>query len=300
MSGKGAKGKGSKGSGNGLSSLSSKRKTGKGKGPGGDGEQEQEDEKQENGNGEGDGEEQDTDCRPDLAEDPVARRASQGDANAARELEQRWALDIEAARQHHKNTTRGDLPGGWGTIIKDLFIGENMRFPDSSYRRVGRRSEEIGELLPGTIYTGIPDVTVLWDTSGSMYGLEKTILSEVGGICEDLNLSIRNIMCDCVVQAIYDSVTDVDVSILGEKGIKGGGGSDFAPALRLMEMENNDSLMLVFTDGYIGTSEMPPPLLKGALWIIIPETGPKPATWGDVIFVNSKGFVVEKEGAIKL
>jgi len=263
----------------------------------------------EKGEGEGEGEEQESDCRPDLADSDEAKRAAHGDDGAIRDLERYWALEIEAARQHHRNTTRGDLPGGMSMILKELYdhkvtwaeyvsnyIGENMRFPDSSYRRIGRRSEEVGEIMPGVVFTGVPDVTVLWDTSGSMYGLEATILSEVAGICEELSLTIRIIMCDAKVQAVYESFDDADKDSFAKEGkIKGGGGSDFSPAFKLMEDEANDNLVIVFTDGYIGAPAVPPPLLKGVLWVIIPNTGPRPAEWGDAIFVTDKGIVVEPD-----
>ena len=248
------------------------------------------------------------DCRPDLAESEVAKKAAQGDENAQRQMKQQWAIDLKAAEINHNNQKRGTLPADMLKVINDmlepviswkeyvsLFIGENAGDPDFSYARPSRRSEAAKAILAGTRKSGFPEVTVLWDTSGSMNGLETQILSEVQGICEELSLRIRVLLCDACLQGDYDNIENAQ-AVIDAGGVRGGGGSNFKPAFELLESECNDSLIIVFTDGYIEVPRNMPPTLKGVLWVLMSESAPDPTsgTWGISINVDKKGNIMKE------
>ena len=209
-------------------------------------------------------------------------------------------MEVKAAEIAHNDATQGDLPGMFRKLLDDLyeptitwseyvskFVGENLGGCELTYRRPSRRSESVGEILPGRDRRTNADLTILWDTSGSMNGWEKRILTEIDGLCEELGLAVRVIICDAKVHAdLEDCESAIDII----EGVKGGGGSDFRPAFTLLEEENDDSLLIGFTDGWIDVPSVPPPHLRGVLWIIT-EHG-KNMPWGTNIKINNNGEVI--------
>ena len=239
------------------------------------------------------------DCRGDLAETEQGRDAARGDGAAQRELEKTWKIAVEAAAQSHESQSRGSLPGSIQKIVNDIrdpkvawqtvlgqWIGENAGKDESTYMRPSRRSESAGAILAGVRRTGLPDVTILWDTSGSMNGTAAEILSEVDSIVSELGLTIRLISCDC---AIHADVEGIDTTEKVIPNIKGGGGSDFTPAFDRLRTEGNGSVVVAFTDGYIGTPPTQPETLKGVLWVLT-QNGARPAAWGQAIKLDKDGY----------
>lgn len=243
------------------------------------------------------------DCRGDLSESQDGRDAGKGDQGAQGKLDKDWKIHTEAARQVHETALgRGSLPAGvqkildelldpkvhWSTVLSQ-WIGENAGKQDFTYQRPARRSESAGELLPGVLRTDLPDVTILWDTSGSMTGQETAILSEVADIVDELGLTIRLIVCDCAIYADADRLDNIEAVI---PHVKGGGGSDFSPAFDRLTEEGNTSVVIAFTDGYIGVPQTQPESLKGVLWVIT-DRGQRPASWGRAIMLDKDGYVEE-------
>jgi predicted metal-dependent peptidase len=239
------------------------------------------------------------DCRGDLAETEQGRDAARGDGAAQRELEKTWRIAVEAAAQSHEQQSRGSLPGSIQKIVDDIrdpkvswqvvlgqWIGENAGKDDPTYMRPSRRSESAGAILAGVRKSGLPDVTILWDTSGSMNGTAAEILSEVSSIVDELGLSIRLISCDC---AIHADVEGIDTTEKVIPNVKGGGGSDFNPAFDRLRTEGNTSVVVAFTDGYIGVPSMQPETLKGVLWVVT-QHGVRPAPWGQAIKLDKDGY----------
>jgi predicted metal-dependent peptidase len=242
------------------------------------------------------------DCRGDLAETPEGRAAGQGDQAAQGKTGRMWAATLEAAAQTHESMSRGTLPGSVRRVLEDLrdpkvtwqtvlsqWVGENAGKNDFTYQRPSRRSESVGEILPGVMKTGFPDVTILWDTSGSMSGMMEPILTEVNEIVMELGLTVRLIVCDAAVHADVDGLNNVeDIA----KNLKGGGGSDFNPAFDILAAEGNTSVVVAFTDGYISVPAAQPDCLKGVLWVLT-ERGHRPTSWGRAIALDSDGFAEE-------
>lgn len=235
------------------------------------------------------------DCRPDISSTPDGKSASKGDEAAQERLDRNWQIAIVAAAQvHEQQKGQGSLPGGlklmidemlepkhhWTTLL-DNYLGEHAGKPDLTYQRPSRRSESVGELLCGRRRKNYPEVTIFWDTSGSQCGQEKFIFPEIQQMCEELNLGLRVIIIDAAIHADLEDVTDA-MTIL--EALAGGGGSDFRPAFTMMDEECNDSVVIAFTDGYIGVPETMPERLQDTIWVL--TTGGKDPTngrWGRVL-----------------
>jgi predicted metal-dependent peptidase len=227
------------------------------------------------------------------------KQAIQGDSSAMRTISNHWKNILEAAAQTHESREKDSLPGALQQIIKDIrepkvtwqtmlsrWIGSNTGKSDTSYMRPSRRGLALDLYLPGVVRSGFPDVTVLWDTSGSMHGLASEILAEVAAITTELGLQVRLIVCDTIIHA------DVSGLSLPEEivpNLIGGGGSDFCPAFDRLQEEGNDSVVLAFTDGYIDVPKTQPPSLKGVLWVLT-ETSTRPAPWGLAIKLTANGY----------
>lgn len=236
-----------------------------------------------------------SDLRPDLADnkDP-------SDVEKKRR-ESFWKVAVlEAAQVNESSRNRGHLPGNLLKLVQEIaeprvdwpivlgrWVGENGKRSDYTYTRPSRRSEAAGAILPSLKKHGVADVIVLWDTSGSMNGREKEIMSEVIGICNDLCMSLRVICCDTDVASDTDGVTDWE-DIKDE--IKGGGGSDFTPAFDVVTEEGWDGVVVAFTDGMIGVPNLAPDCIRGVLWVMQEGERP-PASWGDCLFIGPDGKV---------
>jgi len=243
------------------------------------------------------------DCRGDLAESSDGQAAGRGDQSSQTKLDKDWKIHTEAARQVHETALgKGSLPAGvqkildelldpkvhWSTVLSQ-WLGENAGKQDFTYQRPSRRSESVGEILPGIVRSDLPDVTILWDTSGSMSGQEVAILSEVADIVDELGLTIRLIVCDCTIHADVDRIDNVEALI---PHVRGGGGSSFTPAFDRLAEEGNTSVVVAFTDGYIDVPALQPDSLKGVLWVIT-DRGQRPASWGRAIQLDKDGYVEE-------
>lgn len=235
------------------------------------------------------------DMRADLSDSDDGQKAAHGDKGAQTRLENEWKVAIVTAAQvQEKERGRGTLPAGFQKLVDSItdpkvdwrdvlsrWIGENGRRQDYTYRRPARRSESVGEYLPCLQKFGVDDIVVLWDTSGSMNGREKDILSEVHGICEDLGISLRVICCDTEIHSDTKGIQDAMEMI---PHIKGGGGSDFRPAFKRLEDEQFDGVIVSFTDGDICVPASQPVLVKGVLWCVGPnDRDPSDGKWGEVL-----------------
>jgi predicted metal-dependent peptidase len=236
----------------------------------------------------------------DDGEQPQQHQGGRFTDGEKRDLDNYWKIAlIEAAQVHEQQKGRGTLPGGVQKIIDSIidpripwvdvlsrWVGENGRRADFTYRRPSRRSESIGELLPSLQKHGVDDIVVLWDTSGSMNGREEEIMSEVIGICQDMNMKLRVICVDAAIHSDQSDVEDPE-----DIDVKGGGGSDFRPAFDLLVDEGYQGVVIAFTDGYIGVPQTKPHHLRDCLWIIWEgDVDPTSGGWGEVLKVDDEGY----------
>lgn len=221
-----------------------------------------------------------------------------------RAMDQSWRVAVcEAAQIHEQQKGRGSLPGQIKKLVEEIidpkinwvdalsrWVGEHGRRADFTYRRPSRRSEALGEILPSIQKHGVDDIVIGWDTSGSMNGREIEILSEVIGICTDLNMSLRVICVDTEVhsdQSGVESPEDVD--------IKGGGGSDYNPMFAKLHEEGYQGVVVCFTDGFIGVPAEKPPHIREVLWVLWErDVDPTQGRWGEVMQVDKDGNIVSQ------
>jgi predicted metal-dependent peptidase len=237
------------------------------------------------------------DMRSDLSSTKLGREAAKGSRQANERLAREWGIAVVAAAQVQERE-KGQIPAALRRIVDDLveskvdwkealsrWVGENGKRCDYSYRRPSRRSESVGSFLPSLVRQGgVADLTVLWDTSGSMHGSETEILSEVHAICLDLGITVRVLICDCAVHA---DITGVENALDIIPHLVGGGGSDFVPAFNLLEKEAYAGVVVAFTDGYIDVPSTQPPHLAGVLWVVGPnDIDPTEARWGELIRID--------------
>lgn len=235
------------------------------------------------------------DCLKDLASTPGGQKAARGDTSELEKLERSWQVaTVAAAQVHEAQKGRGSLPGSLRLMIDDMlnpkqhwsdiisqWIGENAGSPDLTYMRPSRRSSAVGEILIGRRRKSYPDVTIFWDTSGSMSGEEKKVFPEVKSICEELDLTLRVIIIDSAIHADLENVKEAEEIV---EALSGGGGSNFIPAFERLDEERNDSVVIAFTDGWIGVPETQPETLKGVVWVITSGgSDPTRGKWGQVL-----------------
>jgi predicted metal-dependent peptidase len=240
------------------------------------------------------------DCRPGQSSGKDGKAAGEGDEGAMDRMKRDWQIAIVAAAQvHEQHKGRGSLPAGLRILIDEMlspkihwsiilsrWLGENAGSPDLTYQRPSRRNESVGEILIGRRRKSFPDVTILWDTSGSMHGEEKKIFPEVAAMCADLDLTLRVIIIDA---AIHADLTDVKAAEEVAAALAGGGGSDFRPAFERLDEERNDSVVIAFTDGAIGVPEVQPESLKGVVWVLTCNGGnPTGGKWGHVLRLDKE------------
>jgi predicted metal-dependent peptidase len=246
------------------------------------------------GEGAGDGDED--------GEDPGTQGMSEAEQN---ELDEYWKVALVEAAQVHEQRGKGSLPANLRKLIEEItdpkvpwadvlsrWVGENGRRADFSFRRPSRRSESVlgtNGALPSMQRHGVDDIVVLWDTSGSMGGRETEIMSEVIGICEDLNLKLRVICCDTRVAS-----DNHDVEYAEDVNWAGGGGSNFIPAFDLLHKERYEGVLIAFTDGWIDVPSTKPPNIREVLWVLWEgrDVDPTRGRWGEVITVDKEGNVV--------
>jgi len=164
-------------------------------------------------------------------------------------------------------------------------VGERGKRDDYTYRRPSRRKGFDGLILP-SMRGVIPDVAVIVDTSGSMYGNPiKQVMSEIAPLITDLGCAGIFITCDADVHGVFEEPDDID-ELLAQ--LDGGGGSDFRPAFDKLAEMHHKGPTIVATDGWITVPDEKPMELD-VMWLL-PEGGEEtgyraPADWGEVLEV---------------
>ena len=216
----------------------------------------------------------------------------------SKEEELEWKGKLARAQALHQAISQdgwGSVPAGLKRLVKDLlepkldwfqllsrWVGENGKRENRTFQRPSRRSHALGAYLASPVKFGFADVAVLLDTSGSISDRDmKDALAEVGGICEDLDLRTRVIVCDAEV---HDDVTIGNVHELLPH-IRGGGGSNYMPAFKLLEDTGFNGVVVAITDGYITVPKQPPPHVRDTLWILN-KNGRPPCSWGESISID--------------
>jgi predicted metal-dependent peptidase len=126
----------------------------------------------------------------------------------------------------------------------------------------------------------MPQITILWDTSGSMGGEHNAILVEVVSILEETSAPIRVVTCDTQVRGETNTRDIAEIVTV----VEGGGGSDFNPAFEYVAPSLTwDTIIIAMTDGHINVPKEAP-ACQASLWLLTPDgVDPTGGRWGDVI-----------------
>jgi predicted metal-dependent peptidase len=218
------------------------------------------------------------------------------DPNAPTPKDVRELQDIIA--QELKNlqgsTSQGNSPGGelrvaedydprqaksdWRNILANWMIQQARS--DYSYRKPNRGYLVRQNLLvPGLLSEKLHGAIVI-DTSGSISDSTLTMfMGQIEAIRAQIPDHVLEIVCaDAAVQLVQRVESGTPL----EKKTKGGGGTNFIPALKhLEEMAETCHFCLYFTDGY-GTCPKNPPSYP-VMWCLFSSDGssPKEQPWGE-------------------
>lgn len=175
-----------------------------------------------------------------------------------------------AAKKYAEERGRGSVPRGLLKDLEECFAPPKVRWEDElrvaityaaehrpgpdeqSFLRPSMKQAGLGHgpgcaRLMGTI-TNVPSVGILADTSGSMSGNIKDIVTETVAIADCLQAELRFIACDTEVQAEVRVVQPQDLA----QALKGWGGTSMVPGLRHFQKSPPD-LVVCITDGCIGS-----------------------------------------------
>jgi predicted metal-dependent peptidase len=158
---------------------------------------------------------------------------------------------------------------------------------DHRYDAPSRRQAGIGygpgkPILP-RLRMPMPDVHVIFDTSGSM-GTDELSQGgvEVNAILRAVGANITLCTCDAAVTGITKVRTIKDAL----KSLKGGGGTDMRPAFdAIMKTRPRPQVIVCLTDLHIGDPGVQPQGVK-VIWVGVGKyQGPDPA-WGRTIRIK--------------
>lgn len=170
----------------------------------------------------------------------------------------------EAVLQAAKNAGAGNVPGDIQRLVKDITepvmdLKDLLRIQfsgslksDYTWMRPNRKSWHTGAVLPGQLPGEELDIVVALDASGS---ISEDMLSDFlgmvqGSLDQFTSYRVRVVTFDTSVYN-EDEFTADDGRDMGEYGITGGGGTDFACVWQWMkDNEIQPHQLVMFTDGY--------------------------------------------------
>jgi predicted metal-dependent peptidase len=157
---------------------------------------------------------------------------------------------------------------------------------DLTHSRISRRQAGVG-FGPGrpvlhASYAPQPRVAVVVDTSGSMGDAELSrAIAECRGVLAATGAKVEFCACDAAVHELKPIVKWQDAVKL----LKGGGGTNFCPALEALEKKHPRPDVVVFiTDGMGPAPATSPPFR--VIWTLVGPHKTRPCTWGEMVEVE--------------
>lgn len=239
---------------------------------------------------------------PDGMGDAASGLPEWSDVRAQKVLRQ-----VAAEAKKAEARTKGSVPAGLLLTLEELLeppkvdwraelfaqlcdaIEHTRGDGDNSYIYPSRRQAGLGygvgaPRLPGH-REPVPDIVVVWDTSGSMCGNLDDLVRETLAIADTLNVEVKTIACDSQANEAkrVASLEDAKAALVG------GGGTCMTPAF-IEAKKHAPSLVICITDGEIETQ---PTEGHGfpVLWVLVTRStyAIKPsldAGWGRVIYID--------------
>ena len=207
-----------------------------------------------------------------------------------------WATQVVAAANAAR--AQGKLPAGlerllgeilepkvdWKEKIVALFA-RKIGSGGNDWRRPDRRLIVRDIYAPGRSGFGAGTVVIGIDTSGSIGERELNMFfAEMAGILEDVRPRRLVVMwCDAKVHSVDEIEEASDLGSLRKKGAPGGGGTDFKPVFKEMDIMGLDDVdaLVYLTDGYGGFPQAAPNY--PVIWGNISAPGSVQYPFGDVV-----------------
>lgn len=187
--------------------------------------------------------------------------------------------DADGAQQQVVTALRGLYRTPWEMALQKWL--ESVAPGERTFLRPSRRGATQPDIaLPGRKRESWM-LNVILDTSGSMTDDIPRVLGAVADFCDALAVDeIRVVQCDTAIT----SDTVLSPAELAEYEVRGYGGSDLTPAMRMFAEDPRITACLIVTDGEIGypADEMP----YAVLWVLPREGG----------FVPPYGHVISLQG----
>lgn len=193
-----------------------------------------------------------------------------------------WA---ETILEPHRVAWEAELASTFRTAYGQVMAGGQ----DYSLTRPSKRSLIRGFVRPGLVEYQ-PEVAVLLDTSGSMGSPKgqqiQSGLRETAGIMRELGMDeLWFLEADAAVAL---QPKRISVNNLKRIEIKGGGGTDFGPAIHAAgTLDPRPNIIVYFTDGD-GACPDEPPYDITVIWAIVPGrwSVKNPLPWGKTIWIK--------------
>ena len=172
---------------------------------------------------------------------------------------QRWAEDILES----KVDWRKELPN-----LVRAYVAQRAGAIDFTWQRPSHRSQITRVILP-TLRGGIPRVSIVIDTSGSMDSQDlRTCLSEVSGIIRAVGGKVHVLVADAEVHWVGEVFNPKEIELIG------GGGTSMKVAIE-EAIESRPDCIIVLTDGYTDWPQSSDvPVIAGM--ITKPDASPPP------------------------
>ncbi len=204
--------------------------------------------------------------------------------------------------------SRGTIPAGWAVWAEEVLGPPKIRWQDKlarvtrnavawrpggvdhRYDAPSRRQGGLGygpgrPILP-RLRSPVPRVSVVVDTSGSMGKDDLTKATrEVRGVLAATGSDVDFCACDAAVHELRPIRDYREVAKL----LKGGGGTDFAPAFEALMTKKHPPEVIVFITDGCGPAPAVEPRAK-VIWVLVGKYQQTPsfrgAPWGEVISVE--------------
>jgi predicted metal-dependent peptidase len=212
--------------------------------------------------------------------------------------EQRWAVELEVARQMEMTRTQGRMAGSLAIMFRNLLEPE-VHWLDHIETMVKRVTGDgsvdwyqpnpwLGHneyFVPADTGLGSGWIVVWGDTSGSVNNdrVQARYISEMAGLMEQANpRRLTIVWADAKVQNVEEITDPAEMRNVKPKG---GGGTDYSPVLKWIRDNGNGELpdlLIAFTDGEVSHGkETPYPVI----WACNTD---KAFPWGQVVRIKQK------------
>lgn len=204
--------------------------------------------------------------------------------------------------QEYGSQSRGTVPAGWqrwaGEVLKPPRVDWRRELPaalritlrliagavDYTYRRPGRRSSAMPDIVTPALRRPIPYIAEVIDTSGSMSDRQlKVAIEETEGVCRALGATVKVFSVDADVHGVQEVQSARSIKL------KGGGGTDMRIGIdAACELRPRPDAVIVFTDGYTPWPSEQPPCRLIICLIGNKDTSGCPS-WARVVVVDADG-----------